>query len=187
MGKLLKLKDWLTAPEAARHLTLLFGEDVSEADIYRLALDGHLTLSVYLVNAASARCGKVIPLEEATFKDVPSLSGETLRLLEGMLLADREVLALKLDVISIAGVWDLPMIGSEALDIEHNYQQLTDGPAVDMQCLEGAFARHPDGTLAQFQSHFRDNEYYDNAKLRKPYTHPEHYCPAPSLPHDAVS
>jgi len=117
LGKLLKLKDWLTAPEAARHLTLLFGEDVSEADVYRLALDGHLTLSVYLVNAASARCGKVIPLEEATFKDVPSLSGETLRLLEGMLLADREVLALKPDVISIAGVWDLPMIGSEALDM----------------------------------------------------------------------
>ena len=60
MNKLLNLKHRLTVPDAARHLTMFFGEDVSEADVLRLALDGHLTLSVNFVNHAMGRCGPVI-------------------------------------------------------------------------------------------------------------------------------
>ena len=30
-SKLFKLKEWLTVPEAARHLSILFSEEVSEA------------------------------------------------------------------------------------------------------------------------------------------------------------
>lgn len=64
-SKLLRLKKWLTVPEAARHLSILFGEDVSEADILRLALDRHLKLSVNFVNHADAkRGGKFLPFEE---------------------------------------------------------------------------------------------------------------------------
>jgi hypothetical protein len=33
LKKLLNLKEWLTAPEAAHHLSLLFGEDVRESDV----------------------------------------------------------------------------------------------------------------------------------------------------------
>ncbi len=61
MKKLLNLKHWLTVPDAARHLSMFFGEDVSEADILRLALDGHLTLSVNFVNHTTGRCGPVVP------------------------------------------------------------------------------------------------------------------------------
>jgi hypothetical protein len=39
-SKLFKLKKWLTVPEAARHLSTLFEEAVSEADVLRLVLDG---------------------------------------------------------------------------------------------------------------------------------------------------
>src|ERR1700739_3911097 len=60
MKKLLNLKKWLTVAGAARHLGILFGEDVSEADVLRLALDGHLTLSVYFVNGARGRCGPAV-------------------------------------------------------------------------------------------------------------------------------
>jgi hypothetical protein len=49
-----KFKEWLTVPDAARHLSILFGEDVSEADVLQLALDGHLTLSVHFVNHAES-------------------------------------------------------------------------------------------------------------------------------------
>jgi len=38
LKKLLKLKDWLTVPDAARHLSILFGEDVTEADVLRFGL-----------------------------------------------------------------------------------------------------------------------------------------------------
>jgi hypothetical protein len=39
--KFLNLKPWLTIADAARHLSILFGEDVSDADVLRLGLDGH--------------------------------------------------------------------------------------------------------------------------------------------------
>ena len=32
MGKLFNLKEWLTVADAARHLSIVFGEDVTEAD-----------------------------------------------------------------------------------------------------------------------------------------------------------
>lgn len=52
VSKLFKLKDWLTVEDAARHLSGVFSEPVSEADILRLALDRRLTLSVNFVNGA---------------------------------------------------------------------------------------------------------------------------------------
>ncbi len=63
-SKLFQLKEWLTVPEAARHLSIIFDEDVSEADVLRLSLDGHLKLSVNFVNYAQARRGKVVPYED---------------------------------------------------------------------------------------------------------------------------
>ena len=55
MSKLLKLQKWLTLEQAARHLSGVCGEPVSEADVLRLGLDGHLKLSVYFVNHARGR------------------------------------------------------------------------------------------------------------------------------------
>ena len=64
MGRLFKLKEWLTLPDAAAHLSIAFGEEVSEADILRLALDGRLRLSVYFVNHAKVRKGRLVPMEQ---------------------------------------------------------------------------------------------------------------------------
>lgn len=47
--KLLKLRDWLSVTEAARHLSILLGDEVTEAHVLRFALDGRLTLSVDFV------------------------------------------------------------------------------------------------------------------------------------------
>lgn len=54
-GVLFNLKEWLTIPDAARHLSTIFDESLTEADILRLGLDGHLKLSVYFVNDLSPR------------------------------------------------------------------------------------------------------------------------------------
>lgn len=67
MSKLLKLKEWLTIKEAAAWLSASAGEDVSEADILRFAIDGHLTLSVYFVNHAYGARGKIVPYSETTW------------------------------------------------------------------------------------------------------------------------
>lgn len=137
--KLFKLKEWLTLTDAAQHLSILFGEDVNAADVLRLALDGHLKLSVHFVNGTYARCGRVIPLEEAEIYEIPEnlLSGKPKKMVKGLLVRTGEVLALDETIVTLEDVWDLPMIGGERLDVEREYQTLTNGPDVTGIYLDG--------------------------------------------------
>lgn len=174
MSKLFKLKEWLTLPDAARHLSIAFGEEVSQADVLRLALDMRLKLSFNFVNHAKARCGKIVPIDEAEFLEVPALSGtRTVRLYGGPCLffdgQESDVIKLEKEISRLSGVYDLPMIGGERLDVEHLYQQLTGGPAVTLQGLDGAFVEGRDGVICQIQEDFDDNEFQSGstAQLRK--------------------
>jgi hypothetical protein len=187
MQKLLNLKEWLTIPDAARHLGILFGEDVSEPDVLRLALDGHLTLSVYFVNHTAGRCGSAVPIQEAARCVVPALDGkELLSLLAGLAIDGERVIEWRTGIATIEGVWDLTMLGPERLDVEHRYQLLTGGPVVSLQSLEGPLVCRDDGTYCQLQSHFRDNEYFNSKSLKEPNDHPANYYPAGRLPEDSV-
>ena len=60
---------------------------------------------------------------------------------------------------TIEGVWDLPMIGGEQLDIEERYQQLTNGPQINWLALEGVVIQGPGGELCQLQEQFSFKEY----------------------------
>lgn len=197
MSKLFKLKEWLTVPESAKRLSITFGEEVTESDVLRLALDGRLRLSVYFVNHATARCGKVVSVEEIEWKLFPSLNitgpqhqtasehsleqenawqapTKLLALLKdipanewpnwmwipsGLKIDGGRFLELSDNAVTLRGVWDLLMIGNERLDIEHEYQTLTGGPAVTLQGLDGAFVEGNDGEMCQLQESFDDNEY----------------------------
>lgn len=213
-SKLLKFKEWLTVPEAAKHLSVICEEEVSEADILRLALDGYLKLSVNFVNYTYARIGKVVPYREArrrhfhTFlneKDVSDFFEKNMTdnlvefkeklsdcdlyqklaimsnyidmpsedifhrsdegRIEGIYIGNGRVLEFENEYVgSIPGVWDLPMIGGERLDVEHKWQQLTGGPAVTLQNLEGAFVERSDGVMCQLQESFEQNEYQAGSK-----------------------
>lgn len=68
-SKIFKLREWLTVPETAHHLSIMFDEEVNEARVLRLALDGHLTLSVNFVNHTYGRLGKAIPYEEIEWRE----------------------------------------------------------------------------------------------------------------------
>ena len=61
-------------------------------------------------------------------------------------------------VVTIDGVWDLTMYAGERIDVEDAFQQLTDGPAVDLVHLEGRMICRPDGQWAQLQDRFEDRE-----------------------------
>lgn len=63
--KLLLLKEHILIPDAAKYLTAAFGYEVTKADIFRFALDGHLRMSVYCVNPVPAIGGKIIPITHA--------------------------------------------------------------------------------------------------------------------------
>ena len=108
MKKLLKLKEWLTVSDAAKHLSILFGEEVVEADVLRLALDGHLTLSVLFVNGASARCGQITMDTRLVIDSILNSS-----LHPGLVNLDGDN-ALMLDekTVSLDGVWDLTITRS---------------------------------------------------------------------------
>jgi len=144
-SKLFKLKKWLTLSEASRHLTWVCREEVTEADILLLALEGQLTISVNFVNHAYAKLRKVVYFDEEElgksnqqgvyppefkFADMP-FSKEKLmlatRIDKGKFLTEDD----DVDVILIVGVWDLPMIRGDTECIQSKYHELTGGPQVE--------------------------------------------------------
>jgi hypothetical protein len=197
-SKLVRLREWLTVQETARHLATLAEEDVTEADVLRLALEGHITLSVNLVNHGKARCGGVVPLADAKRFEIPIRPGDFPDLemedgdqgwfvgVNGLSLGDGRVFEPAKEVVTIEGIWDLTMLGAERLDVEHRFQRLTGGPAVDLVCLDGPLLCLPDGTHCQLQEHFENNEFYKAENLKRPWTHPDNFYPAGKLPHDAA-
>lgn len=55
------------------------------------------------------------------------------------------VLEFECAIETLKGVWDLPMIGGERLDVEHRLQMELGGPEVTVCCLNGAFVQSVDG------------------------------------------
>ena len=194
MKKLLKLKQWLTLEDTAKHLSLICGEDVSRADVLRLCLDGHLTISVNFVNHSVGRFGKVIPISEAQYLDaLPVLKGlaavdGTHKILKGIRYGNDKVLELDSEVSYLEGIWDLPMFGCERLELEHEYQQLTGGPEITLQSFDGAFVCSPTdpSIMVQLQEHFEDNEFDHREFSREVYHKAENYYPAGGPPKDSV-
>ena len=160
MGKILNLKRWLTIPEAAKHLSLAFSEEVTDADVLYLALDQHLQLSVEFINGAMGRPGKIIPISEAPTYIGP-ISGVERKM--GIKLNDDTVILLEDKVMSLAGIWDLPMIGGERIDVEYLYQQKIFGPEVGTVALDGAFVKNGE-VIVQIQADYDDNEYSVGSK-----------------------
>lgn len=191
MGKLFKLKEWLTLDEAAAHISSVLGEPATVADLYRFALDDHLTLSVDFVNHAYARKGKWLKTEQVEFRLVENdlFSGEKLETPFSM-PANHEIrvsgddwISLEKPVVSIRGVWDLTMLGAEKLDIEHYYQQLTSGLEVTLITIDGVFVQQGN-VVCQLQQDFDNNEYQKGSKAQKKRM--EHYIATNELSEDEV-
>ncbi|MBU9272705.1 hypothetical protein [Burkholderia gladioli] len=142
MSKLLTLKEWLNVPEVARHLSRIFNEEVGEADVLRFALDGRLKLSVHFVNNAYANPGKFCRTDDIEWYESPIGKKENAfesKIPKGICVGDDQWVVLEDKVVTLTGVWDLPLIGADRLDVEHEYQRLIDGPKVSLLNLDGAF------------------------------------------------
>jgi hypothetical protein len=171
MSKLFKLKEWLTVSDAAKRLSVTIGEEVAVADLLRLALDGHLRLSVNFVNYAKARSGTIGVPGKARYLDVPldmkaamrakspeEYQGGYTTIRMGIPLNNGDVIDMDDDVVTLCGVYDLPMIGGERLDVEQEFQVLTGGPTLTLETLEGAFVKSGELYL-QLQEDEEDNEH----------------------------
>jgi len=189
-NKLLQLKEWLTVPDAARHLSNLFNEEVSEADVLQLALKKHLTLSVDFVNHTYGRRGKIVSEEDAVWgemamspdlekivrdsspenaKKLDESKPKIVKYMKSLCIDAKRFINLADKVTTIHGIWDLAMLGDERLDVEHQYQMLTDGPEVTLTGLDGAFVEKEGGPICQLQENFDQNEYMpgSSAQLEK--------------------
>jgi hypothetical protein len=170
---LFKLREWLTVAEAAKHLTILFGEDVTEADVLRLALDGHLRISIYFVNSMRAERGAVVPIEKAQFREMSlpeialmeewrSLEFEVPcpfpyypRVLVGSYFSDRVVFQPEGGPQLFKGIFDLLLIDDGRQGVEARYQSLTGGAKVDMEFfIDSALLLHdPDSGASLLLCH----------------------------------
>jgi hypothetical protein len=170
MSKLFKLKKWLTLHEAIEHISTTLSEPITEADIFRLALDKHLILSVNLLNGSPAYLGKMVGLEDIEFELITKVLGEPLEKPfelpskgEIHVSEDRYTQIDRSTFRYIRDVWDLTLIGSEAIDLEFFYQQRTSGLEVTSEGFEGVFVEK-DGVVAQLLTDFDDNEFQKGSK-----------------------
>ena len=109
---LIKLKKWLTVAEAAQYLARAFEEEVTEEDIYHLAVVGHLTLPVRFANRPTGLQLTVYDTwrqvdEDEWEKDEPRPPGEF--------------------VVLPNDLYDLPMTTVERLEVERKYQRYAGG------------------------------------------------------------
>lgn len=146
MSKLFKFKPWLAVPDAARHLSVIFEEEVREEDLFRLALDGKLTLSVVFPDAPLGVLFEPVTDDEIEFHDLPSLNGEgivrvptraiTLAPSGSWLQKQEKIFPLEDD-----WPYDLAMIGGEVADVRHEYWLRVGGEREQTTSLDGTFVR----------------------------------------------
>jgi hypothetical protein len=130
LSKLFKLRDWLTVPEAAVLLSSVMSEPVTEADILRLVIDGHLQISVLIANPVHAVRNVLISEEEAV-----NLSWEHWENPEQnpafLWMDGRSAVPDRRFFFVLRGVYDFPVFGAQKQLLEHRYYQLIEGPQIE--------------------------------------------------------
>lgn len=162
MRKLENFKDWLTIEDAAKRLSVSAGEDISEAEILRLGLDRHLTLSVYFVNPVTADLTDIDLLRKNQFEyeespdDIAAREALLDRVMDEFQATDQppdDWLQPIFRVVykdgpqnphTLEGLWDLPMLGQEAFDIKREYQRLTGGIEANQTHIGGRLVKKHD-------------------------------------------
>ena len=147
-------------------------QDVSEADVLRYALDGHLKLSLNFVNRAAAIECKIIPIEEASYIPLDILVNfeitdhhkiEIKKVLRDMQLNATQALTLTGKQIELLGDYELEMIGNAHIEIENKYQSLTGGPEITELGMEGIFVKSDNDII--YKIHERDDDIKETANL----------------------
>lgn len=148
MSKLFKLKQFLTIDEAREYLSKMLEENVAMSDVYKLALDGHLTLSVNFLGFIVMSPGRIF--EDSDDNDSPEMIiskgiavGQDLdkpyyiAKATGFPMSLNEWLFFSRELMYANDIWDLSMLGQEFQHIERLYYKELNGTV-----LYGAFNGH---------------------------------------------
>lgn len=129
MSKLFKLKRWLTVEEASAYLTGILGEPVRQHEIYRLAIDGNLRLSVVFLSDYNCREAHK-KTGEIRYEAVPSLDGKSLVNIPigGPIYETSEgdvfQMSQMVSYLAMDTPYLLPMIGGEVESVERRYWEV---------------------------------------------------------------
>ena len=193
MSKLYKLKSWFTVPEVAQHLTRLFEEPVTPADVLQLALDFQLSLSVRFTYGVYAR--PLAMLDGESVIPFPAYrDGANKETLDGELVVLRWVdigddperpgmtaaAPYKDSITRIGGEWDLPVEGAARNCVEEAYQRLTGGKPIDDSDFSGVIVKAFDNSQAyQLLARFKGDSYKEDQDTS--------FFPSPWLPDNDAS
>jgi hypothetical protein len=141
MSKLANLKSWLTLSDTTQFLSEKLKENVSQAELFRLAMDGHITLSIRILEPTMSNIGQAVKADKAetmmsdqvewpsylTIRDLPEKPYVifTSPKLEHGLFFKKE----RFDFVS--GIFDLRWGDGVSLALRNKYQQLTGGALFD--------------------------------------------------------
>jgi hypothetical protein len=135
LKKLLKLKNWLTLPEAARHLSEVLGEPVNEGDILQLAIQNKLMLSVMFPDGIRGQECEAVPEEDLTFTEVSSIDGKGTVLIPNPPIAFYDPSGVAYTEksrtfwLETDSPFELTMLGGEAASVEASYWSFATGKA----------------------------------------------------------
>ena len=165
MSKLLKLKKWLSLDDAVVYLSKILEEPVSTIDLYQLAIDGHLVLSVHFINPCNAKTGEVVGYKD--IQTVPSLCGEHLVSVstwfdEGKELDPKTSRFFNQNngISYLDGVWDLYLGAGAAKLYLRSLRQFESTEAnITSFTLDGIFGTNETGDYAELYEDDSENEY----------------------------
>lgn len=167
MNKLFKLKERLTLEETSRRLTTSFQENVSIADCLQLALDGHITISVLIEKSKLGMFCKEKELSKDVIrgfvdfmKENGNFSDELIKVAEGGIDSYPAETELRNygEVFSVGdGVYDLPMIGAERLDVQHLCAVMQGREPVVMINLNGPYLKAGNSLINILEPFGKDN------------------------------
>lgn len=183
MSKLFKIKQWVTAQQALDFLTLQLGEEVTPLDLLQLAVERKLKISVKFDHRVPVKLGVTVPYKDVPIVELPSIreGEEKVCFLGGHCLTpevewdeDTPFACFEKNVSYIDGIWDLAMIGNEAINVANMLREEIGADSLDLLNIDGTFLCRPDGACANLQERFN------------PEDRAEGFYPAGGLPEDAV-
>lgn len=182
-SNLFKLKQWLTLPEAAKHLSGICGEVVSESDVLQFAAMGHLKLSVTFDTLIWAHSCDVVhyDVEKLEEEIANNIYSETLKWQEcptgmeliSLNLGKGKFLNIHNNYLSIKGLFDLPTFGCAWFKVEQEWRNHTGEPQVERHRYNGTFLEGYDGAIYRLKDGINISHYQENylAKLRESKRH----------------
>lgn len=146
MSTLLNLRSWVSVEQAADHLSSVFSERVTTADIWMFAVNGKLTLSIAFPNSVLASPCERVELGDIKWKRIPGLSGSDIDIPDVSILTSEFGLKDSNEFCHLQAniPYELPMIGGEIAIVENALWRETGVLREETTSLDGTFIRWHD-------------------------------------------